>query len=148
VETIYWLRTLAGEGIPLGNHSVANGHMARPEAGELIAERQNGVTQYIDRSQQRLTEEIGEIADIFAFPYGEDAPELAEIVAERYRFALAQRSGPIGPLPTPCPGPAFPWPRALLALIASAWPSIPRRASCAGSRPRSPRPTAISTGFA
>jgi len=127
VETIYWLRTLAGEGIPLGNHSVANGHMARPEAGELIAERQNGVTQCVDRSHQRLTEEIGEIADIFAYPYGEDSPELAEIVAERYRFALAQRSGPIGTLSNPRSMPRFP--------MATGFASLDRLALAVDTRP-------------
>jgi len=121
------LRTLAGEGVTIGNHSAAHGHMSRPQADESVGDWRERIRADITKSHQRLTEEIGEIADIFAYPYGEDSPELAEIVAQRYRFALAQRSGPIGPLTNPRSMPRFP--------MATGFASLDRLALAVDTRP-------------
>ncbi len=102
------LRTLAGEGVTIGNHSEAHGPMSRPQAGESSEAWRQRVRADIAGAHRRLVDELGQAPEIFAYPYGEDSPELAEIVAERYRFALAQRSGPIGPLTNPLSMPRFP----------------------------------------
>jgi len=102
------LRRLSDEGVELGNHSATHGHLAAPESEESQADWRHRVAEDIGKAHDRITREIGRAPEAFAYPYGEDSPELAEIVGERYRWGLAQRSGPIGPLTDPLSMPRFP----------------------------------------
>lgn len=121
------LRTLAEDGVTIGNHSAAHGHMAKPESGESRSAWRDRVSADIDRAHRRLVTELGREPAIFAYPYGEDSPELADLVAERYRWALAQRSGPVGPLTDPLSIPRFP--------LATGFASLERLELAIRSRP-------------
>lgn len=102
------LRGLAEDGAAIGNHSAAHGHMAAPRGDESRAEWQARVDADLARAQRRIREEIGSPPQVFAYPYGEDSPALAERVGDDYRFALVQRSGAIGPGTDPLAIPRFP----------------------------------------
>lgn len=102
------LRALTGAGATIGNHSAAHGHMATPARRESRAEWRRRVKADIERAHKRLAEEIGREPRVFAYPYGEDSPALAEVVADRYRWALVQRSGAVGAAVDPLALPRFP----------------------------------------
>jgi peptidoglycan/xylan/chitin deacetylase (PgdA/CDA1 family) len=121
------LRELAGRGAEIGNHSAAHGHMARPRDDESRAAWRERIRADIGRSHERIAEEIGREPGVFAYPYGEDSPELAELVGERYPWALVQRSGAAGPLTDPLAVPRFP--------MATGFASLDRLALAARSRP-------------
>jgi len=121
------LRTLHQEGVMLGNHSAAHGHMATPESGESDSAWRERVATDIDQAHRRLAEEIGKPPEVFAYPYGEDSPALAEVVASRYRWALAQRSGPVGTLTDRLSMPRFP--------LATGFASLDRLELAIRSRP-------------
>jgi len=125
------LRALAEEGATLGNHSAAHGHMARSKPGESHSAWQARVSADIDRAHHRLTVETGREPELFAYPYGEDSLALAELVESRYRWALAQRSGPVGSLTDPLSIPRFP--------LATGFASLDRLELAVRSRPLSVR---------
>lgn len=102
------LRALARAGVAIENHSAAHAHMSRPGEGESERVWRGWVRADIERAHARISAEIGREPALFAYPYGEDSPDLAGIVANDYRFALAQRSGPVGPLTDPLSIPRFP----------------------------------------
>lgn len=121
------LRTLEEEGVTIGNHSAAHGHMATPQSDESKSAWRERVETDVDQAHRRLAEEIGQPPEIFAYPYGEDSPALAGVVGERYRWALAQRSGPVGPLTDPLSIPRFP--------LATGFASLDRLTLAIRSRP-------------
>jgi peptidoglycan/xylan/chitin deacetylase (PgdA/CDA1 family) len=102
------LQVIAEEGVTIGSHSAAHGHMAAPASGESDSDWRRRVAADIAKAHERLSEEVGREPEVFAYPYGEDSAALAELVASRYRWALAQRSGPVGALTDPLSIPRFP----------------------------------------
>lgn len=102
------LRALAEQGAAIGNHSAGHGHMARPRPDESEREWRRRVRDDIEKAHSRIAEEIGRAPGLFAYPYGEDSPELGKVVAEEHEYGLAQRSGPLGPLIDPFSIPRFP----------------------------------------
>lgn len=102
------LRALADEGVAIENHSAAHGHMSRPRPSESQKEWRQRVRADIGTARSRIAAEIGRAPELFAYPYGEDSAALAEIVAEDHGYALAQRSGPVGPLTDLLSIPRFP----------------------------------------
>lgn len=102
------LRTLSEAGAALGNHSAAHGHMSSPREGESRAAWRARVMDDIERAHGRLRDEIGIEPVLFAYPYGEDSPELADLVSRLYDYGLVQRSGAVGPLTDPLAVPRFP----------------------------------------
>jgi len=121
------LRALARSGAAIGNHSAAHGHMAAPTEGESIAAWEARVSGDIGRAHARLAAEIGRAPAVFAYPYGEDSPALARIVAESYRWALAQRSGAVGASVDPLAIPRFP--------MATGFAALDRLSRAVDSRP-------------
>ena len=121
------LRRLVDEGVELGNHSATHGHMSAPQDGESRGDWRARVSADIERAHERLRDEVGRAPEAFAYPYGEDSPELAEVVEKRYRWGLAQRSGPVGPLTDPLSIPRFP--------LATGFASIERLELALRSRP-------------
>ncbi|MFO7763060.1 MAG: polysaccharide deacetylase family protein [Wenzhouxiangellaceae bacterium] len=102
------LRALAEHGAAVENHSAGHGHMARPRPDESVREWRRRVRADIEKARSRIAAEVGRAPDLFAYPYGEDSPDLAEVVAEEHEYGLAQRSGPVGPLTDPFSIPRFP----------------------------------------
>ena len=121
------LRELAEDHVAIENHSAAHAHMSRPEPGESERDWRRRVRADIQKAHGRIAEEIGTAPELFAYPYGEDSPALAEVVAEDHEYGLAQRSGPVGPLTDPLSIPRFP--------MATGFASLDRLELAVRSRP-------------
>lgn len=132
------LRTLHEAGAAIENHSAAHGHMSRPAEGESRSQWHNRVAEDVARARTRIADEIGRAPTLFAYPYGEDSEALARIVAEEHDYALAQRSGPVGPLSNPLSVPRFP--------MATGFASLERLELAVRSRPLPVTTVATVTG--
>lgn len=121
------LRQLSEAGVELGNHSASHAHLPRRNANEDQAAWLRRVAEDVDRAHRRIEQQTGQVPAIFAWPYGEDADELVPLIAERYRYALAQRSGAVGRSSEVMALPRFP--------LASGWDSIERLQLAVGARP-------------
>lgn len=102
------LRALYEDGVDIGNHSASHGHLIARRDGESTASWSERIEADIERAGRRISSEVGATPELFAYPYGEDSGELAELVGERHEFALAQRSGALGELTDPLSVPRFP----------------------------------------
>lgn len=129
------LRELARSGVAIGNHSAAHAHMAAPSDGESRRDWRRRMRADLARSHARIADELGTEPMMFAYPYGEDSPELAGIVADRYPYALVQRSGAVGALTDPHAIPRFP--------MATGFAETERLALAVESRPLPVRDTAV-----
>ncbi|MDT8448903.1 MAG: polysaccharide deacetylase family protein [Wenzhouxiangellaceae bacterium] len=87
---------LAADGAAIENHSASHAHLARRPDGETVAAWRERVRADVGHAHARIAEEIGTEPALFAWPYGEYAPALTDVVSGFYSFALAQRSGAIG----------------------------------------------------
>lgn len=121
------LRELAEAGAAIENHSTTHGHLSRPRAGESEQAWRCRVRADIEQARSRIRAEIGRAPSVFAYPYGEDSPALAEIVAKHHEYGLAQRSGPVGPLSDRLSIPRFP--------MATGFASLDRLELAVRSRP-------------
>lgn len=90
------LRELAAGGAAIENHSAGHTYLVRRPDFENESAWRDRVRAEIGRAHARIAEETGTEPALFAWPYGEYAPALTEVVGEFYEFALAQRSGAIG----------------------------------------------------
>jgi peptidoglycan/xylan/chitin deacetylase (PgdA/CDA1 family) len=87
------LKTLAGEGVEIGNHSAAHAYMLDNlnQAGwhqDVLADLQ--------RSQAAFLENLSDSPQLFAYPYGEYSPELVQLVKQTgFTAAFGQQSGVI-----------------------------------------------------
>ena len=80
------LRQLVAEGVTIGNHSAAHGHMWH---GDDAGNRAD-----LLRAQRRIEEELGVDAALFAYPYGEWNGPVRALVAELgFAAAFGQHSG-------------------------------------------------------
>jgi len=102
------LRTLYENGVSIGNHSASHAHLIERLEEETRSEWATRVSADIVRASERIAEEVGVAPDLFAYPYGEDSAELAELVDEHHDFALTQRSGAVGGQTDPLSVPRFP----------------------------------------
>ena len=83
------LRQLAAAGVTIANHSAAHGYMWR---GDDAANRAD-----LLKARQRIEEELGEDATLFAYPFGEWDAALRALVAELgFAAAFGQHSGVVG----------------------------------------------------
>lgn len=121
------IRTLHEAGVAIENHSAAHGHLSRPAEGESHEAWRSRVAADIERARSRIADETGRAPTLFAYPYGEDSTGLAEIVDAHHEYALAQRSGPVGPVSDPLSIPRFP--------MATGFSSLERLELAVRSRP-------------
>ncbi len=87
-DTLTWseIRTMAGEGLELGNQTASYPHMLGGERAYLLGQ--------IARATDRLVSETGRKPRLFAYPYGEhDAVSRALVAGEGYLAAFGQQSG-------------------------------------------------------
>ena len=91
------LRTLAGRGATIGNHSKSHASFARRLDGESTSAWRARIAEEISGAADRLTAELGEsVIDVLAYPYGEYDVEVKRIVAQQGLVALGQHSGAAG----------------------------------------------------
>jgi peptidoglycan/xylan/chitin deacetylase (PgdA/CDA1 family) len=90
------LRSLAAEGVEMGNHTVSHPYLLNRMAAESEERWRKRVRQEIAQAQERLEKELGEAPRLFAYPFGEYSPEVMEIVRGLgFLGAAAQQSGVI-----------------------------------------------------
>lgn len=88
------LRSLAGEGVDIGNHTVSHPYLLNRKPQEDDREWRERVRREISEAQETFERELGEAPRLFAYPYGEYAPEVIEIVRESgFLGAMGQQSG-------------------------------------------------------
>ncbi len=91
------LREMADAGVTIANHSVSHPHLARPRSGESEAEWRARARREVTDAQKRLEQEVGDVAELFAYPFGEFSPPLQRIVADLGFVGFGQQSGAFGP---------------------------------------------------
>ncbi len=80
------IRELAAAGVTIGHHSAAHAHMAYADAETNAAD--------IARASRRFTEELGQVPELFAYPFGEYSRALRDAVAAAgFSAAFGQHSG-------------------------------------------------------
>ncbi len=90
------LQQLARDGVELGNHSHAHEHLVRPQDAESPAQHKARVLQDIQTAQERLKTQTGLSTKLFAYPYGEYTPEIAQWIKQAGFTGFGQHSGAIG----------------------------------------------------
>ena len=82
------IRLLKSEGVNIGSHSHTHEHLADYSFDELINE--------IEISNKIFLKELGEIPNLFAYPYGEANKEMFELLnSYKFKVAFGQHSGVI-----------------------------------------------------
>lgn len=79
------LRQMAKEGVAIGAHSEAHGHMAKLSAAEAEAD--------MKRANARFQAELGFVPKLFAYPYGEASSATVAAARKLYVAAFGQHSG-------------------------------------------------------
>lgn len=83
------VRELRDAGVTIGHHGAAHLHMADATLDEAGAD--------LDRSTRRFKEELGQLPDLFAYPYGEAGLTIQDLARQRgFVAAFGQHSGVIG----------------------------------------------------
>ena len=121
------LRELAEAGVAIENHSATHNHLLHRDEDESMDDWRQRVRADIERAHRRIDDEIGREPTLLAYPYGEESPELRELVEEIGYRALSQRSGAVGPLTDPRAVPRF--------ALAQGFDSMERLALAANARP-------------
>ena len=102
------LRELADADVLIGNHSASHAHLLHRSEGESMEDWAARVRGDLERARDRIESEVGGDAGLLAYPYGEDAAELHDIVRQLGYRGLTQRSGAVGPSSNPLAIPRFP----------------------------------------
>ncbi len=90
------LRQLSDEGVEIGNHTATHDYLVDLQAGESLSRWKQRVEQDIAKAENLYAEQLGQVPQIFAYPYGEYNPELMQILQEMgFTAAFAQQSGVI-----------------------------------------------------
>ena len=80
------IRKLKSEGVKIGSHSHTHSHLADFNIETLIQE--------IEQSNKIFLKELGEIPNLFAYPYGETNLELIKLLKKyKFKVAFGQHSG-------------------------------------------------------
>jgi peptidoglycan/xylan/chitin deacetylase (PgdA/CDA1 family) len=89
------MRQLQQRGFSFANHSRSHAYLVRRQRDETLKQWQDRIRKDIRHAQQRLADELGVKARLFAYPYGEYSTALADIVTKMGYAAFGQHSGVI-----------------------------------------------------
>ena len=88
------LRMLQAEGVEIGNHSASHAYLLDRFVSESEAGWATRVSEDLARSRQAFEDHLGASPKLFAYPYGEFAPELVDLVKTAgFVAAFGQHSG-------------------------------------------------------
>ncbi|PTB90038.1 polysaccharide deacetylase [Pseudidiomarina aestuarii] len=90
------LESLQEYGATIANHSQSHSHMTWRLEHESEAEWLARQRSEVLAAQEEIDQRLGEQPKLFAYPYGEYNPQLAEMLVEEGFLAFAQHSGPWG----------------------------------------------------
>lgn len=88
------LKQLYAEGVEIGNHTATHDYLVELQEGETLSSWKLRVKQDIEQAKNLYAKHLGQVPQIFAYPYGEYNPELMQILEEMgFVAAFAQQSG-------------------------------------------------------
>jgi len=88
------LRGLQEQGVEIGNHSASHAYLLDRLVSESDADWMKRIGEDISRSQQAFETHLGSIPELYAYPYGEFAPALVDLVKSAgFLAAFGQQSG-------------------------------------------------------
>lgn len=90
------LREMSAHGALITNHSRSHLHMLRFLPSESYEQWQSRIRNEITDAQQIIESRLGQVAKLFAFPYGEYNQDLLSLIADLDYVAFGQQSGAIG----------------------------------------------------
>jgi len=90
------LRELHKHGVFIANHTQSHTHLLRQLEGESRGQWLTRIEAEITGAQERIQDELGYTANIFAYPYGEYDYRVKQLLARLDYVALGQHSGPVG----------------------------------------------------
>ncbi|NNJ96026.1 MAG: polysaccharide deacetylase family protein [Gammaproteobacteria bacterium] len=88
------MRELSSQGVVFENHGHGHIHMIRKNSAESDQDWRQRITNDVNTAQRRISEEIGDAPQLFAYPYGEFSPATAEIIDAMGLVGFGQQSGP------------------------------------------------------
>jgi len=89
------MREMAASGlVEFQNHSHSHDHLIRLREGESVEDWEQRVASEILLAQNRIQQELGTTATLFAYPYGEFNLALRELVLSMGLTGFGQQSGP------------------------------------------------------
>jgi hypothetical protein len=95
--------------VEIGNHSVSHPYLLNRREGETEAAWLERIRLDIDEASREIERQLGRKPTLFAYPYGEYAPEIVELVDELgFAGAAAQFSGVVSAASDPLLLPRFP----------------------------------------
>lgn len=89
------LREMVASGATVANHSASHAHLLAKLPAETHAQWLQRIGTDLARAQQRIEQNIGTKHRLFAYPYGEFNPALAQRVTELGYIGIGQQSGPL-----------------------------------------------------
>ena len=102
------LREMGGNRATLANHTVNHAHLVEKLSGESTVQWLERVRNNLEAAEARIKEETGQNHRLFAWPYGESAPELEQLILENSYLGFGQQSGPVGSFSNKAKLPRFP----------------------------------------
>lgn len=90
------LKEIQAAGGDIQNHGHRHDRISHPDRNESQAKWRQRVVEEIEFGQRAIADHLGHRPTLFAYPYGEFSPALAEIVLDMGLTGLGQHSGAVG----------------------------------------------------
>jgi len=88
------IKELQRQGVEIGHHTASHAYLLELEADENFSQWQGRVRADIQRASAAFQEHLGLVPELFAYPYGEYHPVLADLLTDMgFSAAFAQQSG-------------------------------------------------------
>ncbi|WP_196221186.1 polysaccharide deacetylase family protein [Sansalvadorimonas verongulae] len=109
-HTLTWkqLNELGKKGATLANHTVYHDHVVERLPNEQQAEWVKRIKDELQMAEERIKEQTGQSHKLIAWPFGETAPELEQMIRENGYIGFGQQSGAVGLLSNPAKLPRYP----------------------------------------
>ena len=108
--TLTWkqLNELGKKGAILANHTVYHDHLVERLSNEKQGEWVKRIEDELKMAEERIKEQTSQSHKLIAWPFGETAPELEQMIIENGYVGLGQQSGAVGLLSNPAKLPRYP----------------------------------------
>lgn len=92
------INEMARAGATIANHTISHPHMAERKPEEITEDWVNRARKEIEETEKRIQQMTGQSVKMFAWPFGETAPELRKLLDDMGYVGFGQQSGAVGPL--------------------------------------------------
>ena len=109
-HTLSWdqLREMSKKGVLLANHTVFHNHLVERLPNEKRDEWVKRIEDDLKTAEQRIKDETGQTHKLLAWPFGETAPAIEQMIIDNGYIGFGQQSGAIGLLSNPAKLPRYP----------------------------------------